>query len=139
MIVLDSSFVVALLSERDQSHARAAKWYADATSEVATTPLTLMEIDYFAAKRAGGRALVRFRRDVRSGAYVVHWWNDAAIEAAEIADRYADLGVSMTDASLVALAARLGTIEIATFDERHFRAMQPLSHGTAFRLLPADA
>ena len=43
------------------------------------------------------------------------------------------------DASLVALAARLGTTSIATFDERHFRAMQPLTGEPAFTLLPVDA
>jgi hypothetical protein len=30
------------------------------------------------------------------------------------------------------------TIEIATFDERHFRAIRPLAGGDAFRLLPLD-
>jgi predicted nucleic acid-binding protein len=55
------------------------------------------------------------------------------------AERYADNGLGLADASLVALAQRLGTIEIATLDERHFRAVQPLAAGKAFRLLPADA
>jgi predicted nucleic acid-binding protein len=39
----------------------------------------------------------------------------------------------------VALAARLGVVEIATFDERHFRVMHPEGSGETFRLLPADA
>ena len=34
---------------------------------------------------------------------------------------------------------RYGTIDIATLDERHFRAVRPLAGGKAFRLLPADA
>jgi hypothetical protein len=37
-----------------------------------------------------------------------------------------------------ALAERLDTIIIATLDERHFRAVRPLTTETAFRLLPAD-
>ena len=57
-------------------------------------------------------------------------------EVAEIADRYAGLSVVMADASLVALAGALETTMIATFDERHFRAIRPLSDGDAFRLLP---
>jgi predicted nucleic acid-binding protein len=59
--------------------------------------------------------------------------------AVQIAHRYADLGVGLADASLAALAARLDTADIATFDERHFRAMRPENAATAFRLLPADA
>lgn len=44
----------------------------------------------------------------------------------------------MTDASLVVLAARVDSADIATFDERHFRAIRPLAAGSAFRLLPLD-
>ncbi|MGZ6689820.1 MAG: hypothetical protein ACXVHQ_20265 [Solirubrobacteraceae bacterium] len=40
---------------------------------------------------------------------------------------------------LVALVERLGKVEIATLDERHFRAVRPLAGGKAFRLLPGDA
>jgi predicted nucleic acid-binding protein len=68
----------------------------------------------------------------------VNWWDDAAVQAAEIAEQYADLGVSLADASLVALAARMQTTEITSFDERHFRAIRPLWGPDAFRLLPLD-
>ena len=60
-------------------------------------------------------------------------------DSVQIAQRYLDLGVSLTDASLVALAARLETTSIATFDERHFRTIQPLTGEPAFTLLPVDA
>jgi predicted nucleic acid-binding protein len=55
-----------------------------------------------------------------------------------IAERYADTGLGLADASLVALAERLDTVEIATLDERHFRSVRPLAGGGAFRLLPMD-
>jgi uncharacterized protein len=38
----------------------------------------------------------------------------------------------------MALAARLDCTRVATFDERHFRAVAPLQGG-AFSVLPADA
>ena len=40
---------------------------------------------------------------------------------------------------IVVLAARVGSIDIATFDERHFRAIRPIGGADAFRLLPLDA
>ena len=55
-----------------------------------------------------------------------------------VAERSADAGLGLTDASLVVLAQRLGTADIATLDERHFRAVRPLAGGDTFRLLPAD-
>jgi len=51
----------------------------------------------------------------------------------------ADAGLGLADASLIALAQRLDTVDIATFDERHFRAVGSLVAGEAFRLLPMDA
>jgi predicted nucleic acid-binding protein len=68
----------------------------------------------------------------------VDWWPSAAREATDIADHYEDLGIGLTDASLVALARRVDSIDIATFDERHFRALRPLEGADAYRLLPLD-
>lgn len=138
MIVLDTSFLYALLDRRDGRHAEAAEWYRDVDDQLATSPLVLAEVDYLAA-RASRALRGAFRRDVAAGAYHVSWWETAATESVQTAERYTDLGPSLADASLVALAAYLETTLIATFDERHFRAMQPLRGARAFTLLPLDA
>jgi predicted nucleic acid-binding protein len=80
-----------------------------------------------------------FRRDIRVGAYDVTWWPEAAELSAQIAEEYEDVRLGLTDASLIALAARLRTIRVASFDERHFRAVRPLAGGEAFVVLPADS
>ena len=54
---------------------------------------------------------------------------------AELVRRYDDLPLGTTDASVIALAERLGVAEIATLDHRHFRVVRP-SHIQAFTLLP---
>ena len=91
------------------------------------------------AARGGRAARLALHRDLAAGAYLVEWWSGAIASVVKIAERYADTGLGLADASLVALAERLGTNEIATLDERHFRAVRPLAAGNAFRLLPADA
>lgn len=53
----------------------------------------------------------------------------------ELVDRYQDLRLGGTDASLVAIAERLGATRIATLDHRHFRVIRP-QHCDAFELLP---
>lgn len=138
MIVLDTSVLYALLDGRDERHRDAAAWYGECTEELATTPLVLAEVDHLTAARAGRRAVAALRHDAAAGAYTVEWWSSATRDAVEVTERYEDLGASLTDASLVGLAARLGTVAIATFDERHFRAMRPLAGGQAFHLLPLD-
>ena len=138
MIVLDTSVIYALLDAADGRHHQAVAWYSGLTRELVTTPLVLAEADHLAATRGGPVALRALRADIRAGAYLVDWWPSAAREAAQVADRYADLGIGLTDASLVVLAARVGSTDIATFDERHFRAIVPLRGAPAFRLLPLD-
>lgn len=138
MIVVDSSFVYALLDSRDSNHRAATSWYRDVDDELATSPLVLSEVDHLAA-RAGVAALTAFRRDILDDTYFVDWWPGAFRTIVDIADRYLDLGLDLTDASLVAVAGRSETTLIATFDERHFRAVRPLIGGSAFAILPADA
>lgn len=139
MIVVDTSVIYALLDRRDRRHPEAVAWYDRVDEELATTPLVLAEADHLASTRAGREAARAFRRDVRAGAYVLEWWPDAAALCAEIAERYADLGIGMTDASLVALADRLETDRVASFDERRLRAIRPLHGRGRFLLLPTDA
>lgn len=138
MIVTDASVIFALLDRVDERHDLTRAWLERTRPALATVPPVLAEVDFLAASRGGQGMRAAFRRDVIAGAYHVDWWDGAAVQAAEIAQQYANLGVSLADGSLVALAARLQTTEVATFDERHFRAMRPL-WGDAFRLLPLDA
>lgn len=139
MIVVDTSILFALLHRQDDRHRAAVDWYEDSLPHLATTPLVLAELDHLANARLGRQGAAAVRADIVAGAYDVDWWRSAHTDATAVAQRYAELDVGLTDASLVALAARLETTRIATFDERHFRAMTPLAGGEAFTVLPADA
>ena len=139
MIVVDTSVVVAYMNAADDYHAVVAGWLDGADDDLATTPLIVAEVDHLVGARGGPRARRALHRDLAAGAYLIEWWTGAIAPVVRVAERYADAGLGLADASLVALAERLGTIDIATLDERHFRAVRPLAGGKAFRLLPADA
>jgi len=138
LIIVDTSVIYALLDASDNKHESATAWYLDTLPALTTTPLILAEVDHLAGARAGAAAQRAFRTDLASGAYEIEWWPEAAAQSVAIAEQYLDLNVGLADASLAALATRLGIVDIATFDERHFRAMRPERGGNAFRLLPAD-
>jgi len=88
--------------------------------------------------RLGVDAEVRFIGDLAAGNLIpepVHpgdW-----IRIAELVAEYADLPLGTVDASVVAGAERLGVVQIATLDRKHFSVVRP-SHATAFELLPND-
>jgi len=139
VIVVDTSVIVAYMNAADDYHAIVAGWLDGADEDLSTTPLIVAEVDHLVGARGGPTARRALHRDLAAGAYMVEWWPGAIAAVVKIAEGYADTGLGLADASLVALAERLGTIEIATLDERHFRVVRPLAGGKAFRLLPADA
>ena len=93
----------------------------------------LTQAEHLATTRAGQHATRAVRADLRDGAHLIAWWPSATRDAAEVADRYEDLGLGLTDASLVVLTARVVTTDIATFDVQHFRAVMPIGNADAFR------
>ena len=137
MIVLDTSVVVAFMNRRDGDHERVAAWMETVGEDLFTTPLIVAEIAHLVSRDGGTDAALAFYEDLASGAYGVEWWPEAVIETVKVAREYRDIGLA--DASLVSLAARLGTTLVATLDERHFRNSPPLTGEAAFTLLPADA
>jgi hypothetical protein len=139
VIVVDTSVIVAYMNSADDHHEAVGAWFDDEDDDLATTPLIVAEVDHLVAARGGRAALAALRADLAAGAYLVEWWPQAIASAVTVAEQYADGGLGLADASLVALAQRLNTVDIATLDERHFRAVRPLAAGKAFRLLPIDA
>lgn len=138
MIVVDTSIIVAYMNATDDHHVRVAEWVDQIGDDLVTTPLIVAEADHLVGSRGGARALSALRSDLAAGAYLVEWWSGAMPGAVEVAERYADIGLGLADASLVVLADRVGTLDIGTLDERHFRAVRPLAGSQAFRILPAD-
>jgi predicted nucleic acid-binding protein len=138
LILLDTSGVLAALDSAQRAHTEAAAALSDAAPPLLLSPLVLAELDYLLAARVGQAARTSLLAEVDRGAYQLQTFSVSDLRAAlAVIRRYADLGVSLADASIVALADRHGVREVLTFDERHFRVLT--TGGRPFRLLPADA
>jgi predicted nucleic acid-binding protein len=134
-VIADTSLVVALFDSDDARHAAACEWVQSLDEDLVTTPLAVAEMDHLVMRGGGDAGRQRLWHDLDVGAYNVRWWADALAETLAIARRHPFLG--LTDASLVALAGRLRTARIATFDP-HFRSVST-PDGEPFVVLPADA
>lgn len=95
--------------------------------------LVLAELDYFLR---GQRVAMRaFMADLGRGAFTYAAPTPTHLERAMAVDRqYADLGLGLVDASVVALAEDLGVVRLATRDIRHFGAVK-LRNGRRFDLV----
>ncbi|MCW2968659.1 MAG: hypothetical protein JWM71_2431 [Solirubrobacteraceae bacterium] len=133
-VVLAADFVLAVLNGDDPGHERAADWVRVAEEDLITTPLALALLDERARAAGGEKAAAAVREDFARGAYAVRWWADALDETLAVARKRE---LDLARASLVALAARLRTERIATFDDT-FRDLRTPG-GKPFVMLPADA
>ena len=125
-VVLAPDFVLALLDRDASGHAEAADWVGLVEEDLVTTPLALASID-----EQAGEAAPAVRDDFARGAYTVRWWADALDETLAISKRR---DLDLVRASLVALAGRLRTDRIATFDT-DFENLRT-ADGKTFVLLP---
>jgi len=138
VILLDTSGLLAALDSAQRSHTDAAASLTAAAPPLLLSPFVLAELDYLVAERVGQSARASLLAEVERGAYRLQQFGDSDVrEALGVIRRYADLRISLADASIVVLANRHGTRDVLTLDERHFRVLN--AAGKPFRLLPADA
>ncbi len=138
MIIADTSGLLAAMDADEVHHAACRSIVEQEPNPLLLSPLVLAELDYLVARKLGVDAELMMLEDVAAGAYRLASMEASDVaEARQIVDRYRDLGIGLTDASIAVLASKYGTAEILTLDERHFRAMR-FGRGRTFRLLPAD-
>jgi predicted nucleic acid-binding protein len=135
-LILDTGPIYASADRRDAYHA-ACKALIDHTPETLVIPApVLVEADYLFRRWLHPGMSLRLLDDILGGAFEIE-----ALEPPDyarirdICSRYEDSDIGFVDASVVALAERLGEDKIATLDHRHFRIIRP-RHVDAFRLLP---
>ena len=137
-LVVDAGPVVTMHDRQDPRQADAERLLSKEAGALILPAQITAEIDHLLNRRGGPRARGPFYDDLAAGRYVVECLRaDEYRTLAELNRRYAGLDVGLTDLSIVVLARRYETRRIATFDERHFRALRPLDGGT-FTLLPRD-
>lgn len=96
--------------------------------------LVVAEATYFVGRRLGSLAEAAFLRGLAALDVEAPAPEDWA-RMAELIEQYRDFPLGGADASVVALAERLGTDLVITLDRRHFGAIRP-RHAESLRLLP---
>lgn len=135
---MDANVLLAVADADDPDHEECRQLIGGWPGELVVSAFTAAEADYLIQRRLGLDAEFAFLEDLWD-TYRVDSLDAAGLKAVGgICRRYRDLEIGLADASMVVLADRFSTTDLATFDERHFRAVSPLAGGS-FRLLPADA
>lgn len=136
MLVVDAGPLVAVALSRDRNHARCVELLRTARRPLIVPTLVVTEVAYFLGERLGQHAERSFVGALRDGELVVEPVDPADwTRIHELLDEYADLGLGVVDASILALMERLELAELATLDRRHFGVLRP-AHRDSLILLP---
>jgi predicted nucleic acid-binding protein len=139
-LIIDTSGYLAGTAAKHPLSGAIREVLSRVTEPPVVSPLVLAEIDYMVLDKVGVDQELAVIDDLTSGAYQIADLDIDDIRAARgLAARHRDLRIGITDALNAVLADRYDTNELLTTDQRHFRAISPLSRKfDAFRLLPAD-
>ncbi|TAN24462.1 MAG: PIN domain-containing protein [Acidobacteria bacterium] len=137
IVIADSSVMITLLDRSEIEHRRLRALYKRTGEHWLLPSAILPEVDYLISVRLAASVQAAWLDDLAQGTYTVAW-NDQSDLAAAIALnlRYADLGLGLVDALVMATAERLHATAIVTLDLRHFAAVQLKGNP---RLWPRDA
>jgi predicted nucleic acid-binding protein len=137
-LIADSGGILGLYNAKDEFHPGIREVIERERDRIVIPSPLLGEIDYLLRSRLGAGALIAFVDDVASGAFWIEpFTGEDLARCRALLTKYADLDLGLADASVIAIAERLGTDRILTVDERDFRAVRS-ARGTSFVLLPAD-
>jgi predicted nucleic acid-binding protein len=102
-----------------------------------TTPMVIAETAYLLDRQLGPRVEAALFASITSGGLrVENLGHDDWVRVGDLVTTYADLRLGGTDASVVAVAERLGVTRVATLNRRHFSVVR-LRHAEAFEVLPS--
>jgi predicted nucleic acid-binding protein len=135
-MITDTGVVYASMDRSDPSHSGCVELLHRTGDPLVVPAPVLVELDWLGDAR-GVPVLDATLASVESGSIEVIDLSPADYtRIRELCRQYRDLGLGMVDASVVAVAERLGEETIATLDHRHFSVVRP-RHVTAFTLVPA--
>jgi predicted nucleic acid-binding protein len=135
-LVLDTGPLLAALDAADRDHAECAALITGAREDLVVPTLVLAELDYWCHTRLDGEVWLGFLDDLLAGAYRSEPPTDGDLQRCrDLQATYLDLGLGVTDASVIALVERLNEPRVATLDHRHFAAVRP-SHVAALTIVP---
>jgi uncharacterized protein len=134
--VADTSFILAYMNKDDAWHGRCRSVFK-AQETMHLPQSTLSEVAFMLGRSGGNKRVAYFLNylpTVEKLKLTTFMLEDLA-RTAELLEKYADTRVDFVDASVAAVAERLGVTRILTLDQRDFQILRP-KHIDHFELLP---
>ncbi|GII65224.1 hypothetical protein Skr01_53090 [Sphaerisporangium krabiense] len=136
MLVCDTGPLYAAMNRKDQDHDRCLNLLESHEGPLILPGPVLAEVCWILESRVGPAAEAEFLQSIVAGELILEALSVADVtRMRSLVTTYANFPLGAVDASVIAIAERLGVQEIATLDHRHFGAVRNV-HGGFFELLP---
>ncbi len=136
MIIVDTGPLYAAVDRRDAHHEECSEFFETDDGPLVVPVSVLIECSYLIETHIGPTEEAKFLLSSQDGSFQVEDLTSADLKRmAGLVEKYSDLPLGAVDASVIAVAERLGVTDIATLDHRHFTVVRP-GHADAFTLLP---
>jgi len=136
-MLVDTGAILALVNRGDSCHAMVVAALRGQRGRRPIVPMSVLpEVDYLITKRYGPHVAISALNALMSSEYDLEAvTSDDLPRIVVLMRQYADANIGFVDASIVAIAERLGVRRALTLDRRHFGPIRP-SHCEAFDLVP---
>jgi predicted nucleic acid-binding protein len=136
VLLVDTNVWLAAGDRRSTRHHDCSRLLAEHAGELAAPVPVIAETSWLLLDRSGPGAQAGFVAMITTGRLepvelVAEDW----VRVLELLVTYAALALDVIDASIIAIAERLGQTTIATLDHRDFQVVRP-AHCAAFELIP---
>jgi uncharacterized protein len=123
MLIVDTGPLVAYLNRNDPDHDRCAALLESRTDNLLVTPYVVTEACYLVGRHVGAAAEINLVEALAAGDLSqIEIVTADLTRIAALMRQYVGFPLGIADASVIATAERLGLDEVATLDQRHFRA-----------------
>jgi predicted nucleic acid-binding protein len=136
-VIVDAGLLFAAADADDRSHAEAVAVLEALETEHLTLPVTVVaEAAWMIGRRLGRNVEAAFLESVAMGEFSrVDLSDDDWSRVAQLTAGNGGSNLGVIDASVVAVAERLGVTSLATFNRRDFGTVRP-RHCESFQLVP---
>lgn len=136
MIVCDTGVLITAVDSNDRHHRACADVFAGRGDSLVVPASVVVEACWLLHRYVAPGREVELLQAIAAGELVVEPLEARDYRrAASLLATYADLQLGVVDATVVAVAERLGVTELATVDRRDFTVVRP-AHVDAFTLRP---
>lgn len=135
-VIVDTGPLIAVADRDDSHHQGCIDWFDRHTGTVVVPAPVVVEVCWLLDRRIGPAAEAAFLAGLVGDDPRIEELISADYQrASQLVERYADLDLGFVDASVIAVAERLGIETVATVNHRDFHVVRP-AHVEAFTLVP---